>query len=73
LSIEQVFFRQFFRQQGTFAAFPKVDATMGRVRKKGDGWHRTFRFRGKWYYFAAGNLTEEQSRARHRSARLGSG
>jgi hypothetical protein len=55
LSIEQVF----FRQQGTFAAFPKGDATMGGVRKKGDGWHRTFRFRGKWYYFAAGNLTEE--------------
>src|SRR5262249_51800520 len=46
------------------AAFPKGDATMAGMRKKGDGWHCTFRFRGKRYYFAAGDLTEGQARAR---------
>ena len=25
---------------------------MAGMRKKGDGWHCTFRFRGKRYYFA---------------------
>jgi integrase len=34
------------------------------MRKKGDGWHCTFRFRGKRYYFAAGNLTEPQAEAK---------
>jgi hypothetical protein len=37
---------------------------MAGMRKKGDGWHCTFRFRGRRYYFAAGGLTEEQARAR---------
>ena len=31
---------------------------MAGMRRKGDGWHCTFRFRGKRFYFAAGNLTE---------------
>jgi hypothetical protein len=34
------------------------------MRKKGDGWHCTFRFRGERYYFAAGNLTEQQANAK---------
>jgi hypothetical protein len=55
-------FPPFFRQQSTFAAFPKGDATMAGMRRKGDGWHGTFRFRGMRYYFAAGSLTEEQAR-----------
>jgi integrase len=37
---------------------------MAGMRKKGDGWHCTFRFRGGRYYFAAGNLTERQAEAR---------
>ena len=37
---------------------------MAGVRKKGDGWHCTFRFQGRRYYFALGNVTEEQARAR---------
>lgn len=37
---------------------------MAGMRKKGDGWHCTFRFRGKRYYFAIGNLTEQQAQAK---------
>ena len=37
---------------------------MAGMWKKGDAWHCTFRFRGKRYDFAAGNLTEEQASAR---------
>jgi hypothetical protein len=37
---------------------------MAGMRKKGDGWHCTFRFRGRRYYFAAGNLTEHQANAK---------
>src|SRR4051794_32127043 len=37
---------------------------MAGMRKKGDGWHCTFRFRGKRYYFAIGNLTEQQAKAK---------
>jgi hypothetical protein len=37
---------------------------MAGMRKKGDGYHCTFRFRGKRYYFAAGNLTEPQANAK---------
>jgi integrase len=37
---------------------------MAGMRKKGDGWHCTFRFRGKRYYFATGNLTEQQAKAK---------
>jgi hypothetical protein len=37
---------------------------MAGVRKKGDGYHCTFRFRGQRFYFALGNVTEEQARAR---------
>jgi len=37
---------------------------MAGMRKKGDGWHCTFRFQGKRYYFAVGNLTETQAEAK---------
>ena len=37
---------------------------MAGMRKKGEGWHCTFRFQGRRYYFAAGNLTEEQAQAK---------
>ena len=37
---------------------------MAGIRKKGDGFHCTFRFQGKRYYFAIGNMTEEQARPR---------
>ena len=37
---------------------------MAGMRKKGDGWHCTFRFRGKRYYFSIGNLTEPQAKAK---------
>lgn len=37
---------------------------MAGMRRKGDGWHCTFRFRGKRFYFAAGNLTEPQAQAK---------
>ncbi|MFO0840860.1 MAG: tyrosine-type recombinase/integrase [Gemmataceae bacterium] len=37
---------------------------MAGVRKKGDGWHLTFRFGGRRHYFALGNLAEEQARAK---------
>ncbi len=37
---------------------------MAGMRKKGDGYHCTFRFRGKRYYFAIGNLTEQQAKAK---------
>src|SRR5207302_1613761 len=40
----------------------------GRDAENSDGWHCTLRFRGRRYYFAAGNLTEEQSRALGRAA-----
>jgi hypothetical protein len=37
---------------------------MAGVRKKGDGWHGTFRFKGRRYYFAVGNVPEDQARAK---------
>jgi integrase len=37
---------------------------MAGIRKKGDGYHCTFRFRGKRYYFALGKLTEAQALAK---------
>lgn len=37
---------------------------MAGVRKKGDGWHCTFRFLGRRYYFAVGNVSEDQARAK---------
>jgi len=37
---------------------------MAGIRKKGDGYHCTFRFKGGRYYFAIGNVTEEQARAK---------
>jgi integrase len=37
---------------------------MAGVRKKGDGYYCTFRFRGKRYYFAIGNVPEAQARAK---------
>lgn len=37
---------------------------MAGMRRKGEGWHCTFRFRGRRYYFAAGNLSEQQARAK---------
>jgi integrase len=37
---------------------------MAGVRKKGGGWHCTFRFRGSRYYFAIGNVSEDQARAK---------
>jgi integrase len=37
---------------------------MAGVRKKGKGWYCTFRFQGQRYYFALGNVTEEQAGAR---------
>lgn len=37
---------------------------MAGIRKKGDGWHCTFRFRGKRYYFAIGSVSEGQARAK---------
>jgi len=37
---------------------------MAGIRKKGDGYHCTFRFGGRRYYFAVGNLSEAQARAK---------
>ena len=37
---------------------------MAGVRKKGEGWHCTFRFGGRRLYFAVGNVTEAQARAK---------
>jgi len=37
---------------------------MAGIRKKGDGYHCTFRFQGKRYYFAIGNLPEAQALAK---------
>jgi integrase len=37
---------------------------MAGIRKKGEGFHCTFRFQGRRYYFALGNVTEERARAR---------
>jgi len=37
---------------------------MAGIRKKGDGYHCTFRFRGRRYYFAVGNVTEAQALAK---------
>jgi integrase len=37
---------------------------MAGIRKKGDGYHCTFRFQGKRYYFAVGNVTEAQALAK---------
>lgn len=37
---------------------------MAGMRRKGDGWHCTFRFRGKRFYFAVGNLTVAQAKAK---------
>ena len=37
---------------------------MAGVRKKGDGWHCTFRFQGRRYYFAVGSVSEEQALAK---------
>jgi hypothetical protein len=34
---------------------------MAGIRKMGDGYHCTFRFRGGRYYFAVGAMTEEQA------------
>jgi hypothetical protein len=37
---------------------------MAGIRKKGDGYHCTFRFQGRRYYFAVGNVSEDQARAK---------
>jgi len=37
---------------------------MAGIRKKGDGYHCTFRFQGRRYYFAVGNVTEAQALAK---------
>jgi integrase len=37
---------------------------MAGIRKKGDGYHCTFRFQGRRFYFAVGKLTEAQARAK---------
>ena len=37
---------------------------MAGIRKKGDGYHCTFRFQGKRYYFAVGNVPEAQALAK---------
>lgn len=37
---------------------------MAGIRKKGENWYCTFRFRGGRYNFALGNLNEDQARAR---------
>ncbi|HYT90223.1 MAG TPA: hypothetical protein VEL76_16060 [Gemmataceae bacterium] len=37
---------------------------MAGVRKKGNGYYCTFRFQGKRYYFALGNLPEAQAQAK---------
>src|ERR1022692_4847203 len=37
---------------------------MAGIRKKGDGYHCTFRFQGKRYYFALGNISEAQAQAK---------
>jgi hypothetical protein len=37
---------------------------MAGVRKKGDAYYCTFRFRGRRYYFAIGNVPEAQARAK---------
>jgi hypothetical protein len=37
---------------------------MAGIRKKGNGYHCTFRFRGRRYYFALGKLPEAQAKAK---------
>ena len=37
---------------------------MAGIRKKGDGYHCTFRFQGRRYYFAVGNVPEAQALAK---------
>ena len=37
---------------------------MAGIRKKGDGYHCTFRFQGRRYYFAIGNVPEVQAQAK---------
>ena len=37
---------------------------MAGIRKKGDGYHCTFRFQGRRYYFALGNVPEAQALAK---------
>ena len=37
---------------------------MAGVRKKGESYYCTFRFQGKRYYFAIGNVSEEQAKAK---------
>jgi hypothetical protein len=37
---------------------------MAGIRKKGDGYHCTFRFQGRRFYFAVGKLTEAQGLAK---------
>ena len=36
---------------------------MAGIRKKGDGYHCTFRFQGRRYYFALGKMLEAQAKA----------
>ncbi len=37
---------------------------MAGIRKKGDAYYCTFRFRGRRYYFAVGNVREDQAHAK---------
>src|SRR5262249_8606073 len=37
---------------------------MAGIRKKGDGYYCTFRFQGRRFYFAVGNVPEHQARAK---------
>lgn len=37
---------------------------MAGIRKKGDGYHCTFRFQGRRYYFALGKMTDAQAKAK---------
>jgi hypothetical protein len=37
---------------------------MAGVPKKVNGWHCTFRYQGRRYYFAVGKVSEDQARAK---------
>jgi integrase len=37
---------------------------MAGIRKKGDGYHCTFRFQGRRYYFTLGKMSEDQAKAK---------
>src|SRR5205823_14167 len=57
-------FRHNSASRASTGRFRSQETHMAGITKKGDGYHCTFRFQGRRYYFAVGNVPEAQAKAK---------